>query len=75
MTASYLDAQLERLLRSRFVEDESVVNKLFEPAGPLGSFSAKMDFAFLWLYLIVSHTGNCTLFGAYEMNSVTDTKP
>jgi DNA-binding MltR family transcriptional regulator len=46
MTASYLDSELERLLKAYLIEDAKLVDKLFEPAGPLGSFSVRIDVAF-----------------------------
>jgi hypothetical protein len=46
MAAAYLDARLEGLLRASFV-DSSVADELLEPAKPLGSFSSRIDAAFV----------------------------
>lgn len=45
MAAAYLSDQLEKLLRSLFVVDQQAVDELFEPFGPAGSFSARIDLA------------------------------
>lgn len=47
MAAAYLDVQLTNLLRAVLVEDTNVVNDLFEPSKPIGTFSAKIDMAYL----------------------------
>jgi DNA-binding MltR family transcriptional regulator len=45
--ASYLDGELETLLRARLVDDAKTVQEFFRPDGPLGSFSARIDMAYL----------------------------
>jgi DNA-binding MltR family transcriptional regulator len=47
MAAAYLSDQLERLLRSTFVDDPAAADEIFRPSGPLGSFSAKINVALL----------------------------
>ncbi len=44
--AAYLEEELEKLLRKSFVNVSKVVDTLFEPSGPLGTFSSKIDLAF-----------------------------
>lgn len=46
MAASYLDSEIERLLKGHLVAQSKVVDALFEPSGPLGAFSARVDLAF-----------------------------
>jgi DNA-binding MltR family transcriptional regulator len=46
MAAAYLSDQLEKLLRSLFVVAQQTVDRLFEPLGPAGSFSARIDLAY-----------------------------
>jgi DNA-binding MltR family transcriptional regulator len=41
--AAYLEHELESLLRKYFVDDAKISDSLFEPSGPLGTFSAKID--------------------------------
>jgi DNA-binding MltR family transcriptional regulator len=43
VSAAYLEHELEGLLRRYFVDDTKIVSRLFEPTGPLGTFSAKID--------------------------------
>ena len=44
--AAYLEKELETLLRSSFVDDAKVADRLFEGTGALGTFSSKIDLAF-----------------------------
>ena len=46
MAAAYLSDQLERLLRTLFVADQPAIERLFEPLGPLGSFSARIEVSY-----------------------------
>ena len=47
MAAAYLDAMLERLLRRAFVDNQSVANGLLDQTKPLGTFSSRIDLAYL----------------------------
>src|SRR6185436_10257300 len=46
MAASYLDYQLENVIRAKLVNNETVVQKLFKFNGSLGSFSSKIEMAY-----------------------------
>ena len=46
MAAAYLADQLERLLRRTFVDDETAIEELFRPLGPLGSFSGRIEMCY-----------------------------
>jgi len=45
--AAYLDEQLEALFRGYLVDDKARVNNLMESNGPLGTFSGRIDLAYL----------------------------
>lgn len=45
LCAAWLDDALTEMLRRRLVDDEEIVNKLFGPDEPLGTFSSKITFA------------------------------
>jgi DNA-binding MltR family transcriptional regulator len=47
MAAAYLDAQLEKLLSLHFVDDRVVVEELLGQSKPLGSFSSRIDMAYV----------------------------
>src|SRR6266496_728857 len=47
MGASYLDFQLERLLRARLVDDSKVVDHLIGLDRPLSTFSVRIDTVYL----------------------------
>jgi len=47
MAAAYLDDQLGLLLKSRFVDDSKVSKELFDHIAPLGTFSARVDMAYM----------------------------
>jgi DNA-binding MltR family transcriptional regulator len=47
MAASYLEAELEKLLRKFLVDNDKIKDELFGHSHPLGSFSAKIDIAYL----------------------------
>jgi DNA-binding MltR family transcriptional regulator len=47
MAAAYLDSQIEELLRKLFVDKPEVADELLGLSKPLGSFSARIDLAFL----------------------------
>src|SRR5215510_6480724 len=46
-TAAYLDARLEELLRTYFVSDEQIADAVLDSSQPVGTFSARIDLAFL----------------------------
>ena len=46
MAGAYLDDQLQRLLRRSLVDDKVVSDKLLGGFGPLGTFSARIDFCY-----------------------------
>jgi hypothetical protein len=46
MVAAYLEDELQRLLKAYFVDDPKAVGKLFDPMGPLGTFSATITMAY-----------------------------
>lgn len=54
MLGAFLDAHLEKLLRSVFVQRKSIVDPLFQYQGPLSTFSAKIRVAYC-LRLIHEH--------------------
>lgn len=47
MAASFLDSELGDLLRSYVVDDRSVADEVFGQAKPLGTFSSRIDAAYL----------------------------
>ncbi len=47
MSAAYLDDQLKELLEKRLVEDRKISRRAFDFNGPLGTFSSRIDFAYL----------------------------
>ncbi|NCC22314.1 MAG: hypothetical protein EOM26_07610 [Alphaproteobacteria bacterium] len=47
MAAAYLDDQLSALLAKCFVEDNAVQQQIFSNSGPLGTFSSRIDLAYL----------------------------
>ena len=47
MAAAYLDGELERLLRAAWVADSNVLNEMLGQSKPLGTFSSRIDIAFL----------------------------
>lgn len=47
MAGSYLDETLARLFKSRFLEEKKLVKEVFSPTGSLGTFSARIDLAYL----------------------------
>jgi DNA-binding MltR family transcriptional regulator len=47
MAAAYLDSELEQLIRKYLVDNETVKSELFAHSGPLGSFSSRIDMAYL----------------------------
>jgi hypothetical protein len=44
---SMIENRLERAIRSRSCRDEKIENRLFNPSDPLGTFSTKIDIAYL----------------------------
>lgn len=47
LAASYLDGEIETLLKRHFVDEPNVVAEMLSPNGPIGSFSTRIDLAFL----------------------------
>lgn len=47
MAAAFLDERLVDLIQSNLVNDERMSKKVFESSGPLGSFSSRIDIAYL----------------------------
>lgn len=47
MVSSLLDYKLGKLLEAMFVDDPKVVSELFSHSGPLGTFSSKINTAYL----------------------------
>lgn len=47
MAAAYLDDRLKALIELRVVSDPKITRRAFDFNGPLGSFSSRIDFAYL----------------------------
>jgi len=47
MAASFLEGELEELLREYFLEDQVVVNQIFSFNGPCGTFSSKIHMTYI----------------------------
>ena len=47
MAAAFLDTELSSLLKRRFVDDPRPVADLLRSSGPLGTFSSRIDLAYL----------------------------
>ena len=47
MAAAYLDAELAKLLRAILVDDSMLLDKIFSHSGSLGTFSSRIDFAYM----------------------------
>jgi len=47
VVASLVESRLTTALQMEMIDDQKVVNDLFRTSGPLGSFSAKIDLAYL----------------------------
>jgi hypothetical protein len=47
MAAAFLDDRLKALIESRLVNDAKIVKRGFDFNGPLGTFSSRIDFAYL----------------------------
>src|SRR4051812_2613930 len=47
MAAAFLDEKLKELIQRRMVADKKVSRRAFEFNGPLGTFSSRIDFAYL----------------------------
>lgn len=46
MAAAYLDERLADLLKSYFVDNNKIINKMFDFNGPFGTFSSRIDSAY-----------------------------
>jgi hypothetical protein len=51
VAGSYLEDFLAAMIRSTFTQDDKVLNQFFNGMGPLATFSAKIDMAYL-LHLV-----------------------
>lgn len=47
MSAAYLDDKLKELIEKRLVQDRKIARRAFEFNGPLGTFSSRINFAYL----------------------------
>jgi len=47
MAAAFLDEKLKDLLKANLVNDTKLAHKVFDASGPLGSFSSRIDMAYL----------------------------
>lgn len=47
MAAAYLDEALKTLFREVLVQDNKIVNELFSTTGPIGTFSSRIDLAYV----------------------------
>jgi hypothetical protein len=47
VSAAFVDDKLATALKARVHQDKDIIERMFNHAGPLGSFSAKIDFALL----------------------------
>lgn len=47
IAASFLEDRLEELIKTKFVEDNNLLSRMFKGYGPLASFSAKIDISVL----------------------------
>lgn len=47
MSAAFLDDKIRDLIQARLVQDKKVIVRSFGPNGALGSFSSRIDFAYL----------------------------
>lgn len=47
MSAAYLDDKLRELIELRLVQDTKIIRRAFDFNGPLGSFSSRINFAYL----------------------------
>jgi DNA-binding MltR family transcriptional regulator len=47
MSAAYLDDKLRELIEKRLVQDKKIARRAFDVNGALGSFSSRIDFAYL----------------------------
>jgi hypothetical protein len=47
VSAAFVDDRLTAALKSRLHYDKKIIDSMFNPSGPLGSFSARINLAFL----------------------------
>jgi DNA-binding MltR family transcriptional regulator len=62
--AAFLEDHLAIALKARFHQDEKILNDMFRSSGPLGSFAAKINMAFL--------IGLCSKETCKEMHTIKD---
>jgi DNA-binding MltR family transcriptional regulator len=64
VAAAFLEDHLAIALKTRFHQDEKILNETFRSSGPLGSFSAKINLAFL--------IGLCSQEACKELHTIKD---
>jgi hypothetical protein len=64
VAAAFLEDHLAIALKTRLHQDEKILNDIFRSSGPLGSFSAKIDLAFL--------IGLCSREAHKELHTIKD---
>lgn len=64
VAAAFLEDHLAIALKKRFQQDEKILNEIFRSSGPLGSFSAKINLAFL--------IGLCSQEACKELHTIKD---
>ena len=69
MAAAYLDDQLKILIERTLVQNAKLQEAIFEPNGSLGTFAARIDFAYLLGCIGPRRSEICTLFERSEMIS------
>jgi DNA-binding MltR family transcriptional regulator len=64
VAAAFLEDHLAIALKRHFHQDEKILNETFRSSGPLGSFSAKINMAFL--------VGLCSKEACKELHTIKD---
>jgi DNA-binding MltR family transcriptional regulator len=64
VAAAFLEDHLAIALKKRFHKDEKILNEIFRSSGPLGSFSAKINMAFL--------IGICSQEACKDLHTIKD---
>jgi hypothetical protein len=62
VAAAFVEDHLSMTLRRRFHQDDKIINDTFRSSGPLGSFAAKINLAFL--------VGLCSKEACKELNTI-----
>jgi len=71
IAAAYFENRLMLAIQERLEDDAKVINSFFQNMGPLASFSAKIDLAYLMRILQRTYARNCTRFEGSATNSHT----